>query len=457
MSFGLAALFCLQCFAFSAAEDEMPEPQPTAYQETAAPEPEPTPISFEPAETLAPAETPAPSIGPENPEQEPEGTPEPEATPEPETTIAPEETIEPEETIAPEVTIDPEETPEPEGTLNPETTPEATRAPEYVCGLPEHVHGEECYDEGQNLTCTLEAHIHDAGCLPAETPAPAEEDQSAEDVPDPGDLIIAPRVDEALWRGVKPSDERGMAIPMLFQGDYAQIVCSINGRDRSVATSGCGATSLSMVIAYLTGNTDQTPYNLFCDSVEAGRYHGAGWSHSTLSSYAEHYGVSSRWIHNDAETILRALREGRPVIAHMGPGIFTSRGHYLVLRGVTEEGLVLMNDPNSHSNCEMAFPIGTLLKQAKTDEAFMVCWNNDMPAFEVHEAKQESTETLRGDINDSGSVDINDAQLLYSLLSEGAADERYDVNGDGAVDQTDLDALMDMILNPKSAEGGDKV
>ena len=75
----------------------------------------------------------------------------------------------------------------------------------------------------------------------------------------------------------------------------------------------------------------------------------------------------------------------------------------------------------------------------------------------VHEAKQESTETLRGDINDSGSVDINDAQLFYSLLSKGAADERYDVNGDGAVDQTDLDALMDMILNPKSAEGGNKV
>ncbi len=54
-------------------------------------------------------------------------------------------------------------------------------------------------------------------------------------------------------------------------------------------------------------------------------------------------------------------------------------------------------------------------------------------------------------------MDINDAQLLYSLLSKGTADERYDVNGDGAVDQTDLDALMDMILNPKSAEGGDKV
>ena len=53
-----------------------------------------------------------------------------------------------------------------------------------------------------------------------------------------------------------------------------------------------------------------------------------------------------------------------------------------------------------------------------------------MPAFEVHEAKQESTETLRGDINDSGSVDINDAQLLYSLLRAIPGNKRLILVGD---------------------------
>ena len=215
-----------------------------------------------------------------------------------------------------------------------------------------------------------------------------------------------------------------------------------------------------MVIAYLTGNTDQNPYTLFCDSVDAGRYHGSGWSHGTLSLFAENYGVHSRWIANDADAILSALREGKPVIAHMGPGIFTSRGHYLVLRGVTEDGLVLMNDPNSRDNCAKAFPIDTLLKQAKTSEAFMVCWSDDMSENEVLAAPEDERRTLRGDLNGSGSVDINDVQMLYNLLLEGSADEMCDFNGDGAVDQADLDALLDAILNPEAAlpeedEGGD--
>ena len=34
----------------------------------------------------------------------------------------------------------------------------------------------------------------------------------------------------------------------------------------------------------------------------------------------------------------------------MGPGHFTSSGHFIVLHGATEEGLVLAADPNSRGN-----------------------------------------------------------------------------------------------------------
>ncbi len=508
LSFGLAVLLFLQGFALSAAESDAPaEPQPTAVQETVMPAPEPANAEVSSEKTVEPTamETPAPSAAPahnaspdpaqesgatEEPEEMPsvpsETTEHPEAaqTPVTEATPAPsgEATAEPSpkatEDSDTEVTAEPstEPTQEPsaepsdeatlepsvEPTLDPSAEPAPSEEPVYSCGLLEHVHGETCYDEGQNLICELPEHTHDEACVPLSTPTPLpeEEDQSPEDVPSDGELIIAARVDERLWRGVKPSDERGMAVPMLFQGDYAQTVCTVGGIERSVATSGCGATSLSMVIAYLTGNTDQNPYTLFCDSVDAGRYHGSGWSHGTLSLFAENYGVHSRWIANDADAILSALREGKPVIAHMGPGIFTSRGHYLVLRGVTEDGLVLMNDPNSRDNCAKAFPIDTLLKQAKTSEAFMVCWSDDMSENEVLAAPEDERRTLRGDLNGSGSVDINDVQMLYNLLLEGSADEMCDFNGDGAVDQADLDALLDAILNPEAAlpeedEGGD--
>lgn len=449
------------------------EPSPKATEDSDAEvtaEPSTKPTQDSSAEPSGEA-TQEPSAEPSGePTQEPSAEPSGEATLEPSTDPTQDSSGEPsgETTLDPsaEPTLDPsgEATLEPsdEPTLDPSAEPAPSEEPAYSCGLLEHVHGETCYDEEQNLICELPEHTHDEACVPLSTPTPLpeEEDQSPEDVPSDGELIIAARVDERLWRGVKPSDERGMAIPMLFQGDYAQTVCTVGGIERSVATSGCGATSLSMVIAYLTGNTDQNPYTLFCDSVDAGRYHGSGWSHGTLSLFAENYGVHSRWIANDADAILSALREGKPVIAHMGPGIFTSRGHYLVLRGVTEDGLVLMNDPNSRDNCAKAFPIDTLLKQAKTSEAFMVCWSDDMSENEVLAAPEEESRTLRGDLNGSGSVDINDVQMLYNLLLQGSADEMCDFNGDGAVDQADLDALLDAILNPEAAlpeedEGGD--
>lgn len=450
------------------------EPSPKATEDSDAEvtaEPSTKPTQDSSAEPSGEA-TQEPSAEPSGePTQEPSAEPSGEATLEPSTDPTQDSSGEPsgETTLDPsaEPTLDPsgEATLEPsdEPTLDPSAEPAPSEEPAYSCGLLEHVHGETCYDEEQNLICELPEHTHDETCvcLPTPTPLPEEEDQSPEDVPSDDELIIAARVDEKLWRGVKPSDERGMAIPMLFQGDYAQTVCTVSGIPRSVATSGCGATSLSMVIAYLTGNTDQNPYTLFCDSVDAGRYHGSGWSHGTLSLYAENYGVHSRWIANDADTILSALREGKPVIAHMGPGIFTSRGHYLVLRGVTEDGLVLMNDPNSRDNCVKAFPIDTLLKQAKTSEAFMVCWSDDMPEYEAPATIEEERQTLRGDLNGSGSVDINDVQMLYNLLLQGSADETCDFNGDGAVDQADLDALLDAILNPEAAqpeedEGGER-
>lgn len=43
---------------------------------------------------------------------------------------------------------------------------------------------------------------------------------------------------------------------------------------------------------------------------------------------------------------LQALSEGCPVISSQRAGLFTSGGHFIVLRGVTANGKVLVNDPN---------------------------------------------------------------------------------------------------------------
>lgn len=418
----LIAALCLQAVSPIGWTETIPETTAEVVQTAESPstqppetsESQPTAAPPEKAEATAapePIETPTETVFPE-PSESPEKTASPEPSESPEETFSPEPSESPEEMFSPEPSESPEETPSPE----PDETPEETASPE-----------------------------------PSESPEPTEipeeeEDQLPEDPSESEPPLETPKRDNSIgWKGVVQTDEKGMAIPMLFQGDYRTVVCYFDGTARSVASSGCGAASMSMVIAYLTGNTEQNPYRLFCQAVDEGRYHGNGLSHATLSHFAREYGVHSHWISNDAEAILEALQAGKPVVAHMGKGIFTSRGHYIVLRGVTEDGLILVNDPASRSNCSKAFPIETLLREARTSTSFMVCWVDDKASV----TSETAEETLWGDINGSGRVDMNDVQIIYDVCNgkwtDGALLARCDLNEDGAIDILDVQTLANYV------------
>lgn len=401
-----------------------------------------------------------------------------EETPLPEESEVPEEMLSPEASEAPEDMLSPEPSEMPIETLSPEPSE-----------VPEDMLSPEPSD------------IPETTDMPEVTANPEMEDQQPEDLPVPTapTLEIPKRDDSIGWKGVVQTNEKGMAIPMLFQGDYRATVCYYNGKAKSVATSGCGAVSVSMIIAYLTGNTEQNPYSLFCEAVDEGRYHGNGLSHDTLLHFAKEYGVESKWISNDKAAILNALNAGKPIIAHMGEGIFTEKGHYIVLRGVTEDGLILLNDPNSRSNCSKAFPIETLLREARTSASFMVCWvetkeepeeptiepsiepaeptvepsikptiepaeqtvePEEAPAEPISEPINEAEiallsdsaeEILWGDINGSGKVDMNDVQFIYDVCNGKWTDDaliaQCDLNGDGHVDILDVQMLANYVRN----------
>jgi hypothetical protein len=66
---------------------------------------------------------------------------------------------------------------------------------------------------------------------------------------------------------------------------------------------------------------------------------------------------------NDLSEALHALRCGSPVIYYTkkSGGIFSDIPHYLVLSGITEEGRVLIHNPNG-MNDGKDFPIETIGK-----------------------------------------------------------------------------------------------
>ena len=283
----------------------------------------------EPVETEKPSETAAPTEAPTE-------TPEPTETP----------TEAPAETELPVETESPTESPLPDGTVAPTDAPAPKRT---AAPAKPHITFPRTPLNG------IQQIRLNAKRLPAKQPR--------------SDTRITRARD---WFGVEYSSEPGLSIPAKFQLDYPDTIITIGGVDRSVATSGCGATCLSMALEYLNGEAP-APAELFSKSIQDGKYRGYGWSAELICHYARKYGVNARMISADANAICAAIEAGKPVIALMGPGIFTDSGHYIVLRGIAENGKILINDPNSRSNTKKAFPLETLIRESKGETPFIIC------------------------------------------------------------------------------------
>lgn len=113
---------------------------------------------------------------------------------------------------------------------------------------------------------------------------------------------------------------------------------------------GCGPTAMAMVVSTLTSTTVD-PAQMARHCVDQGYWakkHGS--YRSIIAGVSEDYGLNCTPLppeETDLSTISRCLSDGQLVVALMGPGHFTSRGHFILLRGVTLDGSILVADPAS--------------------------------------------------------------------------------------------------------------
>ena len=115
-----------------------------------------------------------------------------------------------------------------------------------------------------------------------------------------------------------------------------------------IADAGCGPTCLSMVLSNILKDRTLTPAKIaeFAsqnDYVEVGS--GTKWT--LMSEGAETLGLGGREIPLLIDVLTEELQSGNPVIAIMGPGDFTQKGHYIVITGIDNEGNLSINDPFS--------------------------------------------------------------------------------------------------------------
>ncbi len=136
--------------------------------------------------------------------------------------------------------------------------------------------------------------------------------------------------------------------------------------DNFMAINGCAPTTLAMVSVGLTGNTSITPQTVVDYSYEKGYYvDDVGTSWNLISEGCYDFGLSSRHISINKDSIISSLEKGHPVVASVKPGIFTTTGHFLVITGLNEDGTLKINDPNSLINSSIDWDIDILVKEAK--------------------------------------------------------------------------------------------
>lgn len=135
-------------------------------------------------------------------------------------------------------------------------------------------------------------------------------------------------------------------MPLFLQWDIRWGYKDYGGE--TAATAACGPLSLSMVGYHLTKNEKVFSPDKVIDFALSEGYcvpeSGTAWV--LMSEGAEKLGLTVEELPLSEGMIIDRLEQGKPVVLIMGPGVFTSSGHYIVLRGY-EDGYFLVNDPNS--------------------------------------------------------------------------------------------------------------
>lgn len=152
-------------------------------------------------------------------------------------------------------------------------------------------------------------------------------------------------------------------VPLFMQWDtrwgYKQYGNDVAG------ITGCGPVCLSMAAYYLTGDSDMSPDKIIDFAIDNGyciKGEGSAWS--LISEGGEKLGFDVTEIPLDENRIVKNLEAGNPIICVMGPGDFTSTGHFIVLTGY-KNGEISVNDSNSHKNSEKTWKYKDIKNQIK--------------------------------------------------------------------------------------------
>ena len=116
----------------------------------------------------------------------------------------------------------------------------------------------------------------------------------------------------------------------------------------TIGPYGCGPTAMAMAVASMT-DTETDPAQMAAWAVDHGYWaRRSGSYHSIVQGIAEDFGLeATAFTGRTPDELRRALHSKDMLVALMGKGHFTTGGHFILIRGMTLSGDVLVADPNS--------------------------------------------------------------------------------------------------------------
>ena len=186
-----------------------------------------------------------------------------------------------------------------------------------------------------------------------------------------GDGAVENPLRQTAERPVTQRDE----VPNYDQSDYTNTLYG-NG---TVATSGSSVTALAMAATYLTGYS-------YSPDLLARWFAGKADNDVARVSFAAQalglpFAVSEEW-----NAVFAQLKAGKLIIAQTDErSVFAADAHFVVLKGMTEDGKILVNDPNAKkvTNESLKEKYVTGFEETEISSGFCYAWifdESEVPA-----------------------------------------------------------------------------
>lgn len=223
---------------------------------------------------------------------------------------------------------------------------------------------------------TEESPAAETGASEAEALEPLESQYAAEPIIEEQRPIEPPAVTEMVIQDDREVLTGGSADFVYYCQSEAPWADAPYGPD-NIGGYGCGPTAMAMVVSTLS-DTIVDPIEMAQWAYEHGYCApGSGSRHDLIPAAAQAFGLEGTiWEDRTVDSILSTLAAGKVFVALMGPGHFTSGGHFIVLRGVTLDGRILVSDPNSRQRSLVAWEPDLIideLSSSRNDGAPLWC------------------------------------------------------------------------------------